>query len=283
MISEAELRRQAARWQVDPMVANLDHSLGWFLAAFFSVGEAAVRLRFKGGTCLRKCYFADYRFSEDLDFTAAAFVAPDALMAWVESAKHWAVEHDGPDLAAAPARLEVVEDEYGSESYQVRVYFHGPLRWGGAPQAIRLDVTRDERLLLPAVLRHLIHPYSDADLLESVEPPCYALAEILAEKLRAVGAQRRFAVSRDLYDVHCLIQAGISVVETVPLLPAKFAARGVAMERLDVDHLLSRHAEFRADWERRLHYLVPVRQGVAFESAWQSTVEAIHLAQSALR
>jgi len=106
---------------------------------------------------------------------------------------------------------------------------------------------------------------------------------ILAEKLRAVGAQRRFAVSRDLYDVHCLIQAGISVAEIVPLLPAKFAARGVAMERLDVDHLLSRQAEFRADWERRLHYLVPVRQGVAFESAWQSTVEAIRLAQSTLR
>jgi len=24
---------------------------------------------FKGGTCLKKCYFETYRFSEDLDFT----------------------------------------------------------------------------------------------------------------------------------------------------------------------------------------------------------------------
>ena len=24
---------------------------------------------FKGGTCLKKCYFGDYRFSEDLDYT----------------------------------------------------------------------------------------------------------------------------------------------------------------------------------------------------------------------
>ena len=69
MISEAELRRQAARWQVDPMVVNLDYSLGWFLAAFYSNEKVAEQLRFKGGTCLRKCYFADYRFSEDLDFT----------------------------------------------------------------------------------------------------------------------------------------------------------------------------------------------------------------------
>ena len=26
-------------------------------------------LLFKGGTCLKKCYFETYRFSEDLDFT----------------------------------------------------------------------------------------------------------------------------------------------------------------------------------------------------------------------
>lgn len=130
--------------------------------------------------------------------------------------------------------------------------------------------------------RHLIHPYSDAEVLEPVEIPCYALAEFLAEKLRAVGGQRRFAVSRDLYDVHRLLQAGISVTDVAPLLPDKFAAHGVAMTRLDVDHLLSRRPEFQADWERRLNYLVPVRQGVTFESAWQSTVEAIRQAQSAL-
>jgi predicted nucleotidyltransferase component of viral defense system len=283
MISEAELRRQAARWRVDPMVVNLDYSLGWFLAALYSTGKEAEQLRFKGGTCLRKCYLADYRFSEDLDFTAAAFVAPDTLMAWVERATNWAIEHAGPDFETAPARLEVIEDEYGSESYQVRIYFQGPLRWSGPPQAIRLDVTRDERLLLPASPRHLIHPYSDAETLETTPIACYALAEILAEKLRAVGGQRRFAVSRDLYDVHHLIQAGISVAEVVPLLPDKFAARGVAMDTLTMEHLLNRRAEFEADWERRLRYLVPVRQAVSFESAWQSTAEAIRFAQGELR
>lgn len=41
MIAEAELRRQAARWQVDPMVIDLDYTLSWFLAGFFSSGEAA--------------------------------------------------------------------------------------------------------------------------------------------------------------------------------------------------------------------------------------------------
>jgi predicted nucleotidyltransferase component of viral defense system len=59
MISEAELRRAAARTGVDLMVLDLDYALGWFLAGLFSQSEAASRLIFKGGTCLRKCYLAD--------------------------------------------------------------------------------------------------------------------------------------------------------------------------------------------------------------------------------
>ena len=46
MIAEAELRRRAAHWQVDPMVANLDYSLTWFLAAFVATGQVGEKLRF---------------------------------------------------------------------------------------------------------------------------------------------------------------------------------------------------------------------------------------------
>ena len=70
MISEAELKRKAAALGVDPTVMDLDYSLGWFIAAFYAANENLAQLYFKGGTCLRKCYFEDYRFSEDLDFTA---------------------------------------------------------------------------------------------------------------------------------------------------------------------------------------------------------------------
>jgi predicted nucleotidyltransferase component of viral defense system len=47
-----------------------------FIDAIFSVSACRDSLVFKGGTCLRKCYFHDYRFSEDLDFTSVnpAFV-----------------------------------------------------------------------------------------------------------------------------------------------------------------------------------------------------------------
>ena len=47
-----------------------DYLLSWVLAGISR--EAALRdtLVFKGGTALKKCYFGDYRFSEDLDFSA---------------------------------------------------------------------------------------------------------------------------------------------------------------------------------------------------------------------
>ncbi len=283
MIAEAEIRRCAARWGVDPMLADLDYSLGWFLAAIARAGSPADLWLFKGGTCLRKCYFEDYRFSEDLDFTATAFISPEALLEWVERATRWAADHDGPDFAAAPARLEVIEDEYGSESYQVRVYYRGPLRWGGSPRAIRLDVTRDEQVLWPPAPRPLSHPYSDAQLLSPVELTCYALEEVLAEKMRAVSGQRRFAISRDLYDIHRLAQAGVSVASVTSLLPAKLAARGIEVTALDADRLLASRATFEQDWERRMAYLAPDADATTFAAAWEATLEVVRLLQTWLK
>jgi len=46
-----------------------DYVLGHFLNSFYSFEKHRKIFVFKGGTCLRKCYFPDFRFSEDLDFT----------------------------------------------------------------------------------------------------------------------------------------------------------------------------------------------------------------------
>jgi predicted nucleotidyltransferase component of viral defense system len=81
MISEAEIRRGAALAGVDGMVLDLDYALGWFLAGFFRQPAVARVLIFNGGTCLRKCYIADFRFSEDLDFTLVGSGSADEIRA----------------------------------------------------------------------------------------------------------------------------------------------------------------------------------------------------------
>lgn len=54
--------------RIPELVLERDYCIAWFL-----IGLARTPLRnklvFKGGTALRRCHFADYRFSEDLDFT----------------------------------------------------------------------------------------------------------------------------------------------------------------------------------------------------------------------
>ena len=70
MIRDAEVRRIARVAGVEPRIVELDYALGWALRGIAAHEYLSDRLLFKGGTCLRKCYFPDYRFSEDLDFTA---------------------------------------------------------------------------------------------------------------------------------------------------------------------------------------------------------------------
>ena len=44
-----------------------DHALSYMLAGIASIEGFEKHVVFKGGTALRKCYFAEYRYSEDLD------------------------------------------------------------------------------------------------------------------------------------------------------------------------------------------------------------------------
>jgi uncharacterized protein len=275
MIIEAEIRQKAFIWGVDAMVVDLDYSLGWFLAALYTANERASNLCFKGGTCLRKCIFGDYRFSEDLDFTATARVIPDQLGQWITNASAWSRDHDGPSFEAAASRIEIINDESGRENFQLRIYFYGPLQWGGSPRAIRVDVTRDEFVMLAPDARQLLHPYSDIDLLQKARIPCYAKAEILAEKLRAVGGQRRFAVSRDLYDIHQLIRTGVTLDQVAPLLNKKFAARDVDPAGLSIERLNTRYEAFHEDWKRRLSHLVQIENQVDFDTAWETLLNVV--------
>lgn len=69
MILQSEIFKIAENEGVPPDTIDKNWVLGHFLAGLYSTDWASSYLIFKGGTCLKKCYFPDYRFSEDLDFT----------------------------------------------------------------------------------------------------------------------------------------------------------------------------------------------------------------------
>jgi hypothetical protein len=69
MILQKEIRTKSQMLSVPPATIDKDWVLGHVLYAIYQHPSLVENLIFKGGTCLRKLYFGNYRFSEDLDFT----------------------------------------------------------------------------------------------------------------------------------------------------------------------------------------------------------------------
>ncbi len=72
MIERQEVMSLATDLSLAAGVIEKDYVLGWILAGIYADPELAAAWVFKGGTCLKKCFFETYRFSEDLDFTVSA-------------------------------------------------------------------------------------------------------------------------------------------------------------------------------------------------------------------
>ena len=68
MINRNQIIRQADDDGVPAATVERDYVLNHVLAAIANC-EQAKQIVFKGGTALRLCYFDDYRYSADLDFS----------------------------------------------------------------------------------------------------------------------------------------------------------------------------------------------------------------------
>lgn len=69
MIKKNEINKIALSLGVRTSTIDKDWVLGHFIDAIFSIPQCSANLIFKGGTCLKKCRFPNYRFSENLTFT----------------------------------------------------------------------------------------------------------------------------------------------------------------------------------------------------------------------
>jgi len=69
MIKPSEIQRKAREVGVRDQQIEKDYILSWILQGIAQHQNLSKTIVFKGGTVLKKIYFEDYRFSEDLDFT----------------------------------------------------------------------------------------------------------------------------------------------------------------------------------------------------------------------
>ena len=69
MIKPGEIQKKANQVGVRDQQIEKDYILSWILWGVANHEQLSKILVFKGGTVLKKVYFEDYRFSEDLDFS----------------------------------------------------------------------------------------------------------------------------------------------------------------------------------------------------------------------
>jgi predicted nucleotidyltransferase component of viral defense system len=262
----ARLQEARKRLGLPWEILERDYFLSWLLAGINQVDSLRDALVFKGGTALRKCYFGDYRLSEDLDFTAAGSVPTGATM---ESAMQEACARTVKLLDPyAPVEIgcerHVERDPHpgGQEAFDIRARFP----WHRRPQTnVMVEIAVDERLLKPSVRRSVLHDYGEPF---ELQVPVYSLEEILAEKLRAIlqhirALERRGWVrsrARDYYDLWRVLgtyRDRLDLLDFPAFLREKCATRGVAFSGPDSFFPEAMLAVVEKTWRQWLGPLVP--------------------------
>lgn len=258
------IREAAAQAGIGEQVVEKDYALSYILAGIAAQPELSESMIFKGGTALKKLFFGDYRFSEDLDFSALDSPQGDAL----NSAVRQAVAHSSSLLSEhgafaleAARYLERDTHPFGQDAFVIRVRFP----WHPSPLCrVKLEISHDEPVLMTPASRLLIHGYEES-LRANIK--CYQLEEIIAEKLRCLLQTHEKLVARgwnrprarDYYDLWRLLTAfGGQIDKTlVPsLLERKCAHRNVGYTRVDDFFTEELTSEAKTHWDRNLRPFV---------------------------
>ena len=278
MISIGEVQRISGGLGLEPRVIDHDYVLGCYLCFLGTQSTVQKKWLFKGGTALRKCYFEEYRFSEDLDFTVLGIISVENLRNVLLSTNIAMQDAMGIRTDEREILVDIIEDDYGKESYEARIYYFGPWNYGGSPRSVRIHTNRDENLVFQTNMLSVFHQYSDREELPPVTVQVYSLEEMMAEKLRAFSGQRKQAIPHDIFDLYHLSRNVGSVAKVVEAFPQKCQAKGISLDAIDLDKVIARKPEYENNWRQGLEYLIPSNLKISFEEAWHTSIKLLEKA-----
>ena len=238
------LAREGGR-RIPEVVLERDYCLAWFLVGL-SRSRVREKLVFKGGTALKRCYFGDYRFSEDLDFSLVEELPIEEILGGFEDV------YDEVQRASGVVFRFSREDRAAHlNSHTFYLAYEGPLP-STSTKEVKVDVTINERFVCPLEERPIVRGYEEyADLPEDCPVRVYSLDEVAVEKVLALTDRARNE-PRDLYDVWYLTSEGHVDLETLTAeVESKLEFRGRTGEGLG-DELAKKEARFKKLWQVRL-------------------------------
>jgi uncharacterized protein len=189
--------------RIPEAVLERDYCLAWFLVRLAGSPLKPV-LAFKGGTALKRCYFANYRFSEDLDFTLIQPMSIEQILQQLEAVYETVREESGIEF-----RFDRMDRHGHVNAHTFYLEYQGPLP---RPNSLKVDITIRETLIYPLIERAVLRSYTEfEDIPEGREITVYSLDEIAVEKTIALADAAR-TEPRDLYDLWYLTtEAGVDL------------------------------------------------------------------------
>lgn len=195
MIKPGEIQQKANAVGVRDQQIEKDYILSWILLGITKHQHLSMAIVFKGGTVLKKVYFEDYRFSEDLDFTLLnGEISNEQIFEWFKEAFEIIKEE-------ANIPLEIIDNnEYEDGGINFYISYIGPLGGQGNNKRVKVDISRSEQMVFEPVMNTVFIGYSD---MEEHKLLCYPLEEVLVEKMRSVMQRMQ---ARDFYDLWYLLE-----------------------------------------------------------------------------
>jgi len=195
VILPAEIQQKARELGVRDTQIEKDYILSWLLQGMAQHKLLSTVLIFKGGTVLKKVYFEDYRFSEDLDFTLND---PYLTNEQIFENFHEIFEYIEEEANIPLELIDNNEHEDGGINFYVS--YTGPLGGKGKQKSVKVDISRGEIICFDTISQPAIGLYSDQDEFDLL---CYSLEEVLVEKMRSVMQRMQ---PRDFYDIWYLLE-----------------------------------------------------------------------------
>ncbi|WP_421811313.1 nucleotidyl transferase AbiEii/AbiGii toxin family protein [Flagellimonas sp.] len=206
MIKPGEIQNKAREVGVRDQQIEKDYILSWILQGISQHEKLSKTIVFKGGTVLKKIYFEDYRFSEDLDFTLLDDdITNEEIFEWFNEVFDYIKEE-------ANIPLEIIDDnEHEDGGINFYIGYIGPLGGSGAHKKVKVDISRSETLVFDPIMKDAFLGYTDQ---EEHQLLCYSLEEVLVEKLRSLMQRMQ---ARDFYDIWYLVEVhGMDVTFYIP-------------------------------------------------------------------
>ena len=200
-------------------ILERDYCLAWFLVGL-SRTPLKERLSFKGGTALKRCYFGDYRFSEDLDFTLAAEVSFELIRKELDPVFAEVSRSSGVSM-----RFAREDTKSHQNSYTFYLSYEGPLPPTTRAKKVKVDVTISEEIVFPLESRRVLRAYTEF----TTCPKIRRLTPIRSMKSppkKWWHCSMRHGTNRDLYDLWYLTSYGhVDLDSLIDAIEMKWAFR----------------------------------------------------------